>query len=105
MDFAGALVPELIQRAVELLVAKHDALRIQLHTDTDGLPRQTFDAALTVQVQRHDFCALADPQAASQALMHAQMARPYALSGEPLSRFFWSSSMTITTTSAFRPIT
>ncbi len=87
MDFAGPLVPELIQRAVELLVAKHDALRTQLHTDTDGLPRQTFDAALTVQVQRHDFCALQDPQAASQALMQAQMARPYAMSGEPLLRF------------------
>ncbi|WP_256349347.1 non-ribosomal peptide synthetase, partial [Pseudomonas edaphica] len=87
MDFAGPLVPELIQRAAELLVAKHDALRTQLHTDTDGLPRQTFDAALTVQVQRHDFCALQDPQAASQALMQAQMARPYAMSGEPLLRF------------------
>ncbi len=88
VDFAGPVVPELIQRAVELLVARHDALRTQLHSDADGLPRQTFDAALTVQVQRHDFCALQDPQAASQALMQAQMARPYAMSGEPLFRFF-----------------
>ncbi|WLH82803.1 non-ribosomal peptide synthetase [Pseudomonas sp. FP2338] len=88
VDFAGPLVPELVQRAVELLVAKHDALRTQLHSDADGLPRQTFDAALTVQVQRHDFCALQDPQAASYALMQAQMARPYAMSGEPLFRFF-----------------
>ncbi|MDQ0703047.1 arthrofactin-type cyclic lipopeptide synthetase A [Pseudomonas sp. W3I7] len=88
VDFAGPLVPELVQRAVELLVAKHDALRTQLHSDADGLPRQTFDAALTVQVPRHDFCALQDPQAASHALMQAQMARPYAMSGEPLFRFF-----------------
>ncbi|GAB5335996.1 amino acid adenylation domain-containing protein [Pseudomonas fluorescens] len=88
VDFAGPIVPDLIQRAIELLVAKHDALRTQLHSDANGLPRQTFAAALKVQVPQHDFCALPDPQAAAQALMQAQMARPYAMAGEPLFRFF-----------------
>lgn len=88
VDFAGPIVPELIQRAIELLVAKHDALRTQLHSEAHGLPRQTFAAALKVQVPQHDFCALPDPQAAAQALMQAQMARPYAMAGEPLFRFF-----------------
>ena len=42
VDFAGAIDPGLMQRALEQLVAKHDALRTHLHSDADGLPRQTF---------------------------------------------------------------
>ncbi|AZE90089.1 non-ribosomal peptide synthetase [Pseudomonas orientalis] len=87
IDLAGAIAPEWIQRAVELLVARHDALRTQLHSDADGLPRQTFAAAWKVDVAQYDFCGLADPEAAAQSLIHAQMARPYAMSGEPLFRF------------------
>ena len=88
VDFAGAVEPDLIQRAVERLVAKHDALRTQLHTDAEGMARQTFDAEWAVEVVQHDFSRLPDPQAATQALMQAQMARPYAMAGEPLFRFF-----------------
>ncbi|UOP11118.1 non-ribosomal peptide synthetase [Pseudomonas palleroniana] len=88
VDFAGPVVPGLIQRAVELLVAKHDALRTQLHSDGNGLPRQTFATALTTEVTLHDFSALPDPKAATQALMQATMSRPYAMTGEPLFRFF-----------------
>ena len=88
VDFAGPVVPDLIQRAVERLVAKHDALRTQLHSDDQGLPRQTFVPAMAVEVGQYDFSALPDPQVATQALMQAQMARPYAMSGEPLFRFF-----------------
>ncbi|BDB20642.1 hypothetical protein cym2001_40070 [Pseudomonas sp. CYM-20-01] len=88
VDFAGAIDPGLMQRAVELLVARHDALRTQLHSDADGLPRQTFAATLAVELARHDVSACADPQAASHALMQAQMARPYAMQGAPLFRFF-----------------
>ncbi|WP_165447624.1 condensation domain-containing protein, partial [Pseudomonas antarctica] len=88
VDFAGAVVPDLIQRAVALLVAKHDALRTQLHSDADGLPRQTFVPELTVDVPLHDFSKQPDPLAATQALMQAHMAQPYAMAGEPLFRFF-----------------
>ncbi len=88
VDFAGAVVPELIQHAVERLVAKHDALRTQLHSDADGLPRQSFATTLAAQVPVHDFSTLPDPSAATHALMHAHMARPYAMAGEPLFRFF-----------------
>ncbi|MGY2402327.1 amino acid adenylation domain-containing protein [Pseudomonas sp. SDO5271_S396] len=88
VDFAGAVVPELISQAVERLVAKHDALRTQLFSDIDGMPRQRFAPTLAVQVPLHDVSSDADPQAACQALMQARMARPYAMEGEPLFRFF-----------------
>ncbi|WP_248749120.1 non-ribosomal peptide synthetase [Pseudomonas sp. MWU15-20650] len=88
VDFAGPILPERVQRAVELLVAKHDALRTQLHTDANGMPRQTFANELTTDVVLHDFSALPDPQAATQALMQAQMAQPYSMTGGPLFRFF-----------------
>ncbi|AZE62033.1 MULTISPECIES: non-ribosomal peptide synthetase [Pseudomonas fluorescens group] len=88
LDFAGPVVPERIRQAVAQLVARHDALRTQLQTDADGMPRQTFAAQLAVDVPLHDFCALPDPLAATHALMQAQMARTYALSGAPLFGFF-----------------
>lgn len=104
VDFEGAVVPELIQRAVEQLVARHDALRTQLHNDDHGLPRQTFAPALVTEVAQHDFCALPDPHAASQALMQAHMARPYQREARHCSIFSWSSSPTTTTGSVPRPI-
>nr|WP_281349907.1 non-ribosomal peptide synthetase [Pseudomonas karstica] len=88
VDLAGPVSPELIQRTMELSVAKHDALRTVLLIDGDGLPRQTFARALTVQVPLHDFSTLPDPQAAAQALMQQRMAQPYAMDKGPLFRFF-----------------
>ena len=88
VDFAGAIDPGLMQRAVECLVARHDALRTQLHSDADGLPRQTFAATLAADLALHDVSKACDPQAASHALMQAQMALPYAMQGAPLFRFF-----------------
>ncbi|MEX5596060.1 amino acid adenylation domain-containing protein [Pseudomonas orientalis] len=88
VDLAGAVEPALVQRAIELLVARHDALRTQLHSGADGLPRQTFAAEWAVEVPQYDFCGLPDPEAAAQSLIQAQMARPYAMSGEPLFGFF-----------------
>ena len=87
VDIAGAIDPGLMQRAIELLVVKHDALRTQLHSGADGMPRQTFAATLAVDLALHDVCAMPDPHAASQALMQAQMAVPYAMQGAPLFRF------------------
>ena len=88
VDFEGPVVPAQLQRAVELLVAKHDALRTQMLSDADGLPRQVFADTLAVDMPLHDVSMRPDPHVASQALMLAQMARPYALEGAPLFRFF-----------------
>lgn len=88
VDLAGPVIPELIQRAVELLVSKHDALRTVLLMEGEGLPRQTFAKALAVRVPLHDFSRLPDPQAATQALMQRRMAQAYVMDKEPLFRFF-----------------
>ncbi|WP_421558366.1 amino acid adenylation domain-containing protein [Pseudomonas canadensis] len=88
VDFAGPIAQDLMQRAIELLVLKHDALRTQLHTDANGLPRQTFATTLPVDMALHDVSGEPDPKAASQALMQAQMAWPFTLQGAPLFRFF-----------------
>ncbi|PRA25946.1 non-ribosomal peptide synthetase [Pseudomonas poae] len=88
VDFDGPVSPVLMQGAVEHLVARHDALRTRLLSNADGLPRQIFADHVAVEMPLHDLSTHADPQAASQALMQAQMARPYALHGAPLFRFF-----------------
>ena len=88
VDFAGPIAQDLMQRAIELLVLKHDALRTQLHTDANGLPRQTFATTLPVDMALHDVSGEPDPKAASHALMQAQMAWPFTLQGAPLFRFF-----------------
>jgi len=88
VDFAGPIAQDLMQRAIELLVLKHDALRTQLHTDANGLPRQTFATTVPVDMALHDVSGEPDPKAASHALMQAQMAWPFTLQGAPLFRFF-----------------
>ncbi|WP_338576643.1 amino acid adenylation domain-containing protein [Pseudomonas canadensis] len=88
VDFAGPIAQDLMQRAIESLVLKHDALRTQLHTDANGLPRQTFATTLPVDMALHDVSGEPDPKAASHALMQAQMAWPFTLQGAPLFRFF-----------------
>lgn len=97
--------PELIQRAIERLVSRHDALRTVLQVAADGFPRQAFAEVMAVSVPQHDFSRLPDPQAAAQALLQEQMARAYRLVDEPLFRFLWSSLMTCITASAPRPTT
>ncbi|KAF1026602.1 MAG: Tyrocidine synthase 3 [Pseudomonas sp.] len=88
VDLPGQISPEQLQRALALLVAKHDVLRTVLVEGPDGLPRQAFAPTLDVALPRHDFSGRHDALAACEALMQAEMARPYALTGGPLWRFF-----------------
>ena len=90
VELTGPVSPSIIERAVQLLVATHDALRTVLVTDgaADGLPRQTFAPQMPVQVPLHDFSLQPDPLGAAQAFMQQQMEQPYALDGGPLFRFF-----------------
>ncbi|KAF1011995.1 MAG: Dimodular nonribosomal peptide synthase [Pseudomonas fluorescens] len=88
VDLPGCIAPDLLQRAIALLIEKHDALRTVLVEGPDGMPRQAFAPTLEVAMPRHDCASAPDPVAACQALMDAEMARPYRLTGGPLFRFF-----------------
>ncbi|TKC90315.1 amino acid adenylation domain-containing protein [Trinickia terrae] len=86
----GPVDAALFERAVNLLVEKHDALRTVLvpASDESGVPQQAIAAALTVAVPLRDFSASEDPLAAATAWAQAQLREPFPLSGaDPLFRF------------------
>ncbi|MGY2170367.1 non-ribosomal peptide synthetase [Pseudomonas gingeri] len=88
VELNGTIVPQLVQRAVECLVAKHDALRTVLRAGADGLPVQSFAPTLAVSVPLYSVATQADPLAAARRLMQQQIQQPYELEGGPLFRFF-----------------
>ncbi|WP_459746292.1 non-ribosomal peptide synthetase, partial [Pseudomonas sp. 3A(2025)] len=90
VELDGALDAALLQRAVEQLVQRHDALRTVLlpGAGADGLPLQTFAASMAVNVPHYDCSSLDEPESAAQALIQEQMRRCYVLHDGPLFRFF-----------------
>jgi len=90
LEFNGPLRADVLQRALELLVDKHDVLRTVLldETDADGVPLQCFVSSLSVKVPLYDFSGQADPLGNAQALIQEQMARVYDLARAPLFDFF-----------------
>ncbi|MFL1515347.1 amino acid adenylation domain-containing protein [Pseudomonas prosekii] len=88
VELRGPLDPALMRHAIEVLVAKNDALRTRLSPGPDGLPLQTFPQSVPVEVPLHDFSERPDPHVAAQALMQQQMEQAYALHDGPLFRFF-----------------
>ena len=86
----GHIDAGLFERAVNLLIEKHDALRTVLVAsgDESGIPDQAIVETMTVPVPMHDLTASADPQAAAEAWVEAQLRTPFPLNGcEPLFRF------------------
>ncbi|MCJ8268870.1 MAG: condensation domain-containing protein, partial [Psychrosphaera sp.] len=77
----------LFEQAVNLLVQKHDALRIVLTPEKDGITQQNFVESLTVELPILDFSDQADPQAAAMAWMQARFIEPFELINQPLFRF------------------
>ncbi|MCE6981566.1 amino acid adenylation domain-containing protein, partial [Pseudomonas frederiksbergensis] len=90
LEIKGTLDPERFQRAVDLLIKKHDALRTVLHSDAgaEGVPRQTLADALAHPVALHDFSDRPDPQASAQAWMQQRMEIVLPLDGGLLFRFY-----------------
>jgi arthrofactin-type cyclic lipopeptide synthetase A len=90
VELQGPVDPELMQRAIEALVHKHDALRTELLADAGpgGLPLQRFAREMPVPMPLYDLSQEAEPKVRAQSLMQQHMARVYALYGEPLFRFF-----------------
>jgi hypothetical protein len=84
----GAIDVARFRAAVQLLVARHDALRLVLldTTDEDGVPLQGMVDAWEFETPLHDFSAQSDPRAAAHAWMQARFEEPYELLGQPLWR-------------------
>jgi hypothetical protein len=88
MRIAGAIDPKRFERAINLLIRKHDCLRTVLikGIGSDDVPMQRFAADLSVRVPLHDFTQVADPHTTALAWMQARFDEPFSLYGEPLTR-------------------
>ncbi|MFM8277089.1 MAG: amino acid adenylation domain-containing protein, partial [Cyanobium sp.] len=89
VDLPWRIEPVLFEQAVNLLVRRHDSLRLQLtaERDEDGLPLQTFVDPWPVRVPVVDVSGEADPEAAAQAFMRRRFEEPFTLEGQPLFRY------------------
>ena len=86
---SGSVDPERFERAVDLLVQKHDCLRTILIAgpDEDNVPLQVFAEEMPVQVPLHDFSIHADPHLAALEWMQQRFEESFALYGEKLFRY------------------
>jgi arthrofactin-type cyclic lipopeptide synthetase A len=89
VDLPGRIEPVLFEEAVNLLVRRHDKLRLQLSAerDEDGMPLQRFAEPWPVRVPVVDVSGEADPVAAAQAFMRQRFEEPFRLEGQPLFRY------------------
>ncbi len=89
INLPGTIDPALFQQAVNLLIRKHDNLRIQLlaETDEDGVPYQQIPDTLEVTVPVQDVSQTPDPVAAAQDWMQTRFRTPFVLTGQPLFRY------------------
>uniref|UniRef100_UPI0006D8AD5A non-ribosomal peptide synthetase n=1 Tax=Pseudomonas mediterranea TaxID=183795 RepID=UPI0006D8AD5A len=90
LHIQGAVDPDRMQQAVELLVRKHDALRTVLHCDVggDGVPMQTLVESLEVRVPLIDFSNRPEPQTAAQTWVQQGLEVAFELEKGPLFRFY-----------------
>ncbi|HBH72879.1 MAG TPA: non-ribosomal peptide synthetase, partial [Synechococcales bacterium UBA10510] len=89
VDLPGRIDPVMFEQAVNLLVRRHDSLRLWLtaERDADGLPLQVFVDPWFVRVPLVDLSGEDDPEAAAQAFMRQRFEQPFALEGQPLFRY------------------
>jgi amino acid adenylation domain-containing protein len=85
----GPLDIECFRQAVNLLIQKHDNLRLQLtkNRDEDSIPQQTIVMPFTIEVPLHDFRQESNPQETAQQWMLQRFIEPFVLEGEPLFRY------------------
>nr|UXB95125.1 non ribosomal peptide synthetase [Pseudomonas syringae] len=88
LEIDGALDYELFQRAVDLLIEKHDSLRMVLldQRDEEGVPLQTFATSMPMPVTLIDLQGQDDPLQAAERWMQRQLERAFRLDGGPLFR-------------------
>ena len=81
----GALDIDVLQRAVDLMIERHESLRTRLVQGVDE-PMQVIDDARPMPIEHIDLSAHADPQADARALFADRIATPFDLAVEPLHR-------------------
>lgn len=85
----GPLRIDLLQHCLNLVVARHESLRVTFHNDDDGNPYQVVAPAIEVPLQVTDLRALPEAEREQRVLaeLDAQHAEPYDLKTGPLCRF------------------
>ena len=85
----GVIDPVLFEKAINLLVQKHDNLRTMLSevAGEDGVPMQTYAEKLAVTVPMRDFSDEEHPHEAAMAWMQQQFVETFELTGQPLFRY------------------
>lgn len=81
----GALDIAILQRAVDLMIERHESLRTRLVQGAEE-PMQLIEDARPMPVEHVDLSAHADPQAAGRALFAERIAQPFDLARAPLHR-------------------
>ncbi|WP_246791972.1 non-ribosomal peptide synthetase [Burkholderia perseverans] len=89
VKIAGKVDPARMEHAINLLIDKHDALRIVLSPvqDEDGVPMQEIEREMPFTLPCTDLSALADPDAAARGRVDRQLETPFVLQGGRLFRF------------------
>lgn len=89
LDIPGTIDANLFNKAINLLVQKHDNLRMRLinETDSTGIPYQTCIKHLNIQVPVHDFSAESDSQASALIWIQTQFEKPFKLINESLFQY------------------
>lgn len=81
----GALDIDVLQRAVDLMVERHESLRTRLVQGADE-PMQVIDDARPMPIEHIDLSGHADPQADGRVLFADRIATPFDLAVQPLHR-------------------
>jgi amino acid adenylation domain-containing protein len=85
----GTLDIDRLRQSIQLLIQKHDSLRLQLtkSRDENGIPQQTIVPAFEVEVPLHDFRGEVEPLKAARRWMQQRFVQPFTLEGQPLFRY------------------
>lgn len=81
----GALDVDVLQRAIDLMVERHESLRTRLVQGADE-PMQLIEDARPMPIEHIDLSAAADPQATARALFAKRITEPFDLALAPLHR-------------------
>ncbi len=82
----GPLDADALGRALDGVVARHEALRTRLVSGADGRPHQVIDAPSRTGLTVLDLSASADPEARMRELAGQEALRPFSLAEGPLFR-------------------